>query len=88
MLNNTEHPVAWATLMHELSDAYEHLGALIDQMIAVGAIDEADFGIQMGHIFAHMNRAWHGRNDVQLNNVSEGLHGERSQFPVDLTPVG
>jgi len=88
MLRNDEHPVAWAMLMYELEDAHEHLGLLIDQMRAEGAIDEPDFGVQLGHVFAHLNRAWHGRGDTRLDSVPDELHDERSGFPDDLAPVG
>ena len=88
MLSNDEHPVAWAMLLYELSDAHEHLGALIAQMRAEGAIDEADYRVHLGHVFAHLNRAWHGRDDAELDNVPADQDDERSKFPVDLSPVG
>jgi len=88
MLTKPEHPIAWVMLMYELADAREHLTALIDQMTAEGAIDEIDFGSQLGHVFAHLNRAWHGRDDPLLDDVPEDLHAERSRFPDDLSPVG
>ena len=88
MLTKAEHPVAWAMLMYELTDAREHLGALIDLMVAEGAIDESDFGVQLGHVFAHLNRAWHGRDDARLDDVPDELHAERSRFLDDLSPVG
>lgn len=88
VLTNAEHPVAWARLMYELADARQHLEALIDQMAAEGTIDESDFRVQLGHVFAHLNRAWHGRDDTQLDEVSGELHAERSKFPGDLEPVG
>jgi hypothetical protein len=88
VLTNAEHPVAWAMLMDELSEACQHLGVLIDQMGAAGAIDESDFRVLLGHVFSHLNRAWHGRNDAQLDDVADELYLARSRFPDDLTPVG
>jgi len=88
MLTNDENPVAWAMLMYELTDAREHLENLIDQMTAGGLIAESDFRIQLGHVFAHLNRAWHGRDDAQLDEVSSQSHVERSKFPEDLVPRG
>ncbi len=75
-------------LLYELSDAHEHLGSLIDEMNASGRIDEEEFRVQLGHIFAHLNRVWHGRNDPRLDQGSQELHAERSRFPTDLDPVG
>lgn len=83
-----DHPVAWAILMDELTDAHEHLGSLIDQMGTEGVIDESDFRAQLGHVFAHLNRAWHDRSDTRLDDLPGELHSERSRFPNDLTPVG
>jgi len=88
MLSNAEEPVAWAMLMYELGDAHEHLGVLIHRMNAEGSIDEPEYAAQLAHVFAHLNRAWHGRDDTDLDHISSDLHSERSQYPVDLTPVG
>ena len=88
MLNQNEHPVAWAMLMYQLGDAHEHLGDLIKQMNVDDEFDEAEYRVCLGHVFAHLNRAWHGRDDTQLDTVSEEVHDEYSKHPVDLDPVG
>ncbi len=88
MLSQEEHPVAWAMLVYELADAHEHLGALISQLQAAGGANEAEFAVHLGHVFAHLNRAWHGRNDPRLDAVSDERHAERSRYPSDLSPVG
>jgi hypothetical protein len=88
MLSRDEHPVAWAMLLYELMDAHEHLGALLAQMRAAGQVEEADFAVQLGHVFAHLNRAWHGRADTDLDAITDDQHAERSQYPTDLPPVG
>lgn len=88
MLTRAEHPVAWAMLLYELADAREHLDALIEQMAAEGAVDDADFRAQIGHIFAHLNRSWHGRDDARLGEISHESHARNSRFPSDLDPVG
>ena len=75
-------------LMYELSDAHEHLGELIAQMNAEGGIDEPDFAVYLGHVYAHLNRAWHGRNDPNLDQLSDEKFIERNQFPTDLKPIG
>jgi len=88
MLTNADHPVAWAMLMYELSDAHEHLGDLIKKMNREGQIDEDSYRIHLGHVFAHLNRAWHGRDDERLDTVSDDASRERSQYPIDLLPMG
>ena len=87
MLNRTEHPVAWALLMYQLGNAHEHLGDLIKQMMEDTEFDENDYRVHLGHVFAHLNRAWHQRGDTHLDVESEELWNERSKFPVDLSPV-
>ena len=88
MLSQEEHPVGWAMLMYELADAHEHLGNLIAEMQAAGGSDEDEFAIDLGHVFAHLNRAWHGRNDPQLDTLPYEQRAERSRYPCDLPPVG
>lgn len=86
MINQNQNPVSWTTLLYELADAHEHLGSIVDQMSSTGRIDDEDFRIQLGHVFAHLNRAWNGRDDSEP--LPDSLHTERSQFPSDLQPVG
>ena len=88
MLSQEEYPVAWAMLLYELADAHEHLGVLLAQMQAAGGVEELDFAVQLGHVFAHLNRAWHGRADPHLDAVPDEQHAERSQYPTYLSPVG
>ena len=88
MLSQNEHPVAWAMFEYELGDAHEHLGALINKMHSAGGMDEDEFAVHLGHVFAHLNRAWHGRNDPNLDTETDEESAERSQHPSDLSPVG
>ena len=88
MLNPDEHPVAWAMLMHELDDAHEHLGELIDRLQRGDPVDEDDFRVDLGHVYAHLNRAWNGRSDPDAANASGGTREQRTRFPQDLEPVG
>lgn len=87
MLSQDANPVAWAMLVYEIADAHEHLGALLAQMNDDGRIEEGDFAVQLGHVMAHLNRAWHGRSDPQLDSLPDSQRAERSKHPVDLPPV-
>jgi hypothetical protein len=42
----------------------------------------------LGHVFAHLNRAWRGRDDTRLDAITGDQHSERSRYPSDLPPVG
>jgi hypothetical protein len=86
MISDAEHPVEWAMLTTELDDAREHLESLINEMTKAGLIDEADYAVQLGHVCAHLNRAWNSRS--LEGEISEDEWEMYSQFPKDLQPVG
>jgi hypothetical protein len=78
--------VGWALLMHELEDAQEHLTQLIQQLSEQIDDDEVEFRIALGHVYAHLNRAWHARNEPDGIPAESWL--QYSQFPTDLEPAG
>lgn len=86
MITCENSPVGWASLMYELDDAHEHLGKLIGEMCANRDFDEDDLRIQLGHVYAHLNRAWCRRNVHDDFTPSERTAASR--FPTDLEPVG
>ncbi len=73
-------------LVTELHEAREHLESLVSEMVKSGAIDEADYAVQLGHVCAHLNRAWNSRS--LEGEISEDEWERYSQFPKDLQPVG
>lgn len=85
MINPKLHPVEWASLMYELEDAKEHLASLIDQMNCLDINEEA-YEVQLGHVFAHLNRSWNTRN--RLGEISDDERARFSLYPVDLKPYG
>jgi hypothetical protein len=78
--------VEWFLLVDSLVDAKEHLANLINEMETLENFDEQEFSIQLGHIYAHLNRAWNSRH------VEEGINSENwdalSQFPTDIHAIG
>lgn len=86
MINKSDHYVAWAELMQELEDAHEHLNTLSQKLIEAGFYDEIDLATDLGHIYAHLNRFWHARN--QITEISAEQWSAFSQFPDDLKPIG
>jgi hypothetical protein len=86
MINEKETPVEWSQLLYELEDAREHLDDLITKMSASGSIEVEELAVDLGHIFAHLNRTWNSRN--QIGELSEHQQVTNSQFPNDLNPVG
>ena len=85
MINKHINPVGWAALMYELDDAREHIGTLIAEMNTDATYGEANFRIDLGHIYSHLNRAWHRRNIPEDFPDTGWTVG--SQFPTDLDPT-
>jgi hypothetical protein len=86
LIDKDKNPVEWVGLMYELEDAREHLDNLIAEMMRDPEFDEESFKVQLGHIHAHLNRAWYRR---QLErDITENEWATASQFPNDLDPIG
>lgn len=85
MIDRDKHPIGWALLMQELDDAHEHLGDLITRMASDPDYGEDDFRVDLGHVYAHLNLAWHHRNIQE--EMSDGERDVAVRFPSDLTPV-
>jgi hypothetical protein len=71
MINQSDHPVAWALLLYALDEVREHVEQLTEQRAAAGSIDERDFAVQVGHLYAHLNRIWNGRNEGAEEGTEE-----------------
>ncbi len=84
MIDKESRPVEWALLIAELDDAREHLEQLVDQMSENGHFEEEGFRVDLGHIYAHLNRAWHSRS--RTSEIPESEWEAYSQFPTDLSP--
>jgi len=86
MINRNDNPVAWPLLLQELDEAKEHLENLINQMHLAGEVEQEDFAVHLGHIYAHLNRVWHAKNqDAEISDEQRPVY---SQFPTDLKPYG
>ena len=86
MIDKEGNPVEWAMLLYELEDAREHLSSLVNQMNAAGGIDEVDYAVQLGHVFAHLNRGWNPRS--LKGEIPDGEREKFTRFPDNLDPVG
>jgi hypothetical protein len=87
MISKETAPLGWTMLMYELDDAHEHLAKLIQQMSSEPGFSEDEFRIHLGHVFAHLNRAWRMRNDAEGNALDDMEWDETVQFPTDLKPM-
>lgn len=84
MISKENAPVEWAMLMYELDDAREHLERMMELMASDPDYNESAFRVDLGHIFSHLNRAWHRRN---ISGELEGAAWEEAgKFPTDLEP--
>lgn len=91
MINKKSAPGEWAGLMYELEDAQEHLTALISEMNATDDFDEVDLRIQLGHVFSHLNRAWHRRDKLTASvkrsgRTQVGFHPTWTLYRIKLRP--
>lgn len=87
MINQTDYPVAWALLLYEIDEVREHLESLAKQMSEAGRIDEEELEVQIGHVYAHLNRIWH-RRDNGSGELTREQWEAFSRFPDDIEPVG
>ena len=85
MIDRNLNPMGWSLLLSDLADAHEHLGQLIREIQADPAYGEPEFRIDLGHVYAHLNRAWRRRNVPE--DFAEAEWGPAGQFPTDLEPV-
>ena len=85
MISMNDAPVTWAMLMYNLDDAKEHLETLMAAMQNDPEFDEECFRVSLGHIYWHLNRAWHSRNITDDQSDDEDVGS--GQFPNDLEPI-
>jgi hypothetical protein len=86
MINTRDNPAEWALFISELEDAQEHLEALISGAADAGSLAEEDLQVYLGHIYAHLNRAWNSRDRV--GTLRRAAWEEFSAFPSDIKPIG
>ena len=85
MINRTDNPMAWAMFLNDLEDAHEHLGNLIKEVSADVEYGEPELRIDLGHVYAHLNRAW--RRRLVAEDFSDTEWVAAGTFPNDLEPV-
>jgi hypothetical protein len=85
MINEKDNPVAWALLLSEIEEVREHLGELASKMSETGSIEDAEFSVDLGHVYAHLNRVWNSHNLEEIPKEQWELY---SRFPIDIKPVG
>lgn len=85
MIKCNQSPVAWAQFKQELDDARDHLVTLLGEMDSDSAYGEENLRIDLGHVYAHLNRAWNSRNSMA---ALSGEEWERfREFPNDIHPI-
>lgn len=62
-----------------------HLGELIRGLSEDPDYSEGDLRVQLGHVYAHLNRAWFRRNVAE--DFPETEWDTATKFPGDLEPV-
>ena len=85
MINRHDNPVQWVLLMDQLEEAHEHLGKLIAEMRADSGDAEEQLRIYLGHVMAHLNRAWASRNITR--ELTDAEWESFREYPRDLSPI-
>lgn len=85
MINRHSNPLGWSHLLDDLADAHEHLGNLLAAIQAEPGYSDAEFRIDLGHVYAHLNRAWRRRNVPEDFTSQEW--DQAGAFPDDIEPV-
>jgi hypothetical protein len=85
MINRENNPVGWALLLDDLAEAHEHLGNLIKEISDDPGYSEGNLRVDLGHVYAHLNRAWFRRNVTE--DFPESQWDTATSFPNDLEPV-
>jgi hypothetical protein len=85
MINIRDHPIGWAQMMFNLEDAHEHLGTLINEMQTDPTFGEPELAVNLGHVVAHLNRAWYCRN--HSDDLTDAEWELSRAYPTDLEPI-
>ena len=85
MIDRDAHPIGWSSMMYELSDAHEHLGELLKEVEGAPSFSDDEFRVRLGHIYAHLNRAWRCR--LRPEGLTDLEWEAGREFPDDLQPI-
>ena len=85
MIDRNLNPVGWTFFLDDLQDAHEHLGQLIKEIGSDPDFGEPELQVHLGHVYAHLNRAWRRRNVPE--DFSDAEWEAARAFPDDLEPV-
>jgi len=77
--------VEWSSLVDELADAQERIGDLIKRMMQDPHYDENAYRVDMGHVMAHLNRAW-ARRSID-RELTESEWATFREYHEDLKPI-
>jgi len=72
-------------LLYELDDAHEHLGNLIKAISSDPEYSEECYRVDLGHVLAHLNRAWLRR--FKHENMTDQEWDDVKEYPADLRPI-
>ena len=71
--------------LYDLEDAHEHLGELIKQVSTDASYGEPELRVDLGHVYAHLNRAWNRR--LKSEDLTDEEWEASREFPDDLEPI-
>ena len=73
-------------VLWNLREALEALGALMTEMEGDPEYDQGQFGVDLNHVYHHINTAWNARNASRERSetCSEEDFYDWRQFPTDI----
>ena len=89
MINQEDNPVGFAAIQYELDDAIEHLQNIVSNMRKDSQYSDEEFAVDLGHVYAHLNRSWNIRNRIDSDQPDLDREWDSiSAFPKDIKVVG
>jgi len=73
-------------MIYEIEEVIEHLQEVSDRITPESFIDEEEFKVRLGHVYAHLNLLWNSRNHI--GELSSEQSEQYKQLPNDITLYG
>ena len=72
-------------VLFHLKEAREALEQIIQEIKSDPEYDDAEYSVDMRHLYHHVNTAWNGRDaiEAEVNECSEENFDRWRQYPVD-----
>ncbi|MGZ3332354.1 MAG: hypothetical protein ACXU9O_15180 [Gemmatimonadaceae bacterium] len=72
--------------LSHLSEAREAITRMIEEIQKAPDYDDSEYGVDMQHVYHHINTAWNSRNasSTQVEQATDTMFNRWNAFPLDL----